>query len=116
MAKDDHHRTNSAVIFEGGEWHETELAGRSLLFRFMGTVQEEVHRFAIDYHRNLRGKHMIGSVLDEIPGIGPKKRNALLAHFKSVEAVRSASLEDLESAPGITRANAEAIMEFFRKK
>ena len=116
MAKDDHHRTNSAVIFTGGEWHETELAGKSLLFRFMGTVQEEVHRFAIEYHRNLRGKHMIGSVLDEIPGIGPKKRNSLLAHFKSVEAIRSASLEDLEAAPGITRANAEAIHAFFSKK
>ncbi len=115
MAKDDHHRTNSAVIFEGGTWHETGLSGKGLVYKFMGTVQEEVHRFAIEYHRNLRGKHMIGSVLDDIPGIGPKKRNSLLAHFKSVEAIRSASLEDLEAAPGITHANAEAIYKFFRK-
>ncbi len=116
MAKDDHHRTNSAVIFEGGSWHETELAGKNLVFKFMGTVQEEVHRFAIEYHRNLRGKHMISSVLDEIPGIGPAKRNALLAHFKSVEAVQNASISELEEAPGITGKNAVAIYEFFRNK
>lgn len=115
MAKDDHHRTNSAVIYEDGEWHETELSGRGLVFKFMGTVQEEVHRFAIEYHRNLRGKHMIGSVLDDIPGIGPKKRNSLLAHFRSVEAIRGAGADELEAVPGITRANAEAVYAFFRK-
>ncbi len=110
MAKDEHHRTRALV---SGSGREVLLAGRPLLFKYIGTVQEEVHRFAIEYHRGLRSKKMLTSALDEIPGIGPAKRNALLAHFGSVAAVKKASLSELMKVSGITRANAEKIREYF---
>ena len=79
----------------------------------MGTVQEEVHRFAIEYHRGLRGKQMLTSVLDEIPGIGPARRNALLDHFGSVEKIKKAEKEELTAVKGITEKQAEKIREYF---
>lgn len=110
MAKDDHHRTR-ALVSESGE--EIELSSRPLLFRYVGTVQEEVHRFAIEYHRGIRGKKSLTSVLDGIPGIGPAKRNALLLHFGSVENIKKAGVEQLTEVPGITKGNAEKIREYF---
>ena len=85
------------------------------MFRYIWTIQEEVHRFAIDYHRNLRTKGMISSVLDEIDGIGPVKRNALLAHFGSIDNIRSATREQLMEVPGILEKNAENILKYFRQ-
>ena len=113
MAKDDKHRTRAAVICDGVDFHETELVGKPMLFKYMGRIQEEVHRFAIEYHRTLRGKKVIGSVLDKIEGIGPKKRNALLNHFKSVENIKKATIEELMQIDIITEKNAEAIKEYF---
>ena len=84
-----------------------------LLFKYCGRIQEEVHRFAIEYHRSLHNKNSIGSVLDNISGIGPAKRNALLTHFKSVDNIKAASLEKLTEVPGITEKNAKAIREYF---
>ncbi len=110
MAKDDSHRTR-AIVFEDGR--EILLRDRPILFRYAGTIQEEVHRFAIDYHRSLRNKHAIHSVLDDIPGVGPTRRNALLSHFQTVEAIKKASLEELREVPGITEAVAEKIKEYF---
>lgn len=110
MAKDDHHRTRALVNSAGDEF---VLKNDPLLFKYCGRLQEEVHRFAIDYHRSLHNKNSIGSVLDNISGIGPAKRNALLAHFKSVEAIKAASEEELEAVPGITRKNAQNIKEYF---
>ena len=110
MAKDDHHRTRALV---SGDGREAALAGRNLLFKYVGTVQEEVHRFAIEYHRGIRNKKMLTSVLDEIEGIGPAKRNALLSHFGSVDAIKKASEEELAEVKGITRANAGKIREYF---
>ncbi|MCQ2551365.1 MAG: excinuclease ABC subunit UvrC [Clostridia bacterium] len=110
MAKDDSHRTRALVSSSG---MEIPLKDYPYIFSYLGTVQEEVHRFAISYHHNLHKKNTINSVLDDIPGIGPKKRNALLAHFKSVEAIKAASLEELMEAEGITQKNAEAIKNFF---
>lgn len=110
MAKDDHHRTRALV---SGDGREAALAGRNLLFKYVGTVQEEVHRFAIEYHRGIRNKKMLTSVLDEIEGIGPAKRNALLSHFGSVDAIKKASEEELAAVKGITRANAGKIREYF---
>ncbi|MCI8631617.1 MAG: excinuclease ABC subunit UvrC [Firmicutes bacterium] len=110
MAKDDHHRTRALV---SGDGREAVLAERPLLFKYVGTVQEEVHRFAIEYHRGIRNKKMLTSVLDEIEGIGPAKRNALLSHFGSVEAIKKASVEELEEVNGITKANAGKIREYF---
>lgn len=110
MAKDDNHRTRALVSSNGSE---IELKNYPLLFKYCGTIQEEVHRFAIEYHRSLHSKNTIGSILDEIPGIGPKKRNALLKYFKSVEDIKNASYEELEKCPGISSMNAVQIKKFF---
>ena len=113
LAKDDNHRTERMVFVDG---REISLAETPILFKYCGRIQEEVHRFAIDYHRKLRGKHSIGSVLDEIKGIGPVKRNALLAHFESIDAIKSATIEELQKVQGISESNAMAIREFFCTK
>lgn len=113
MAKDDHHRTRSLLFFKDGKMKELLLKEHPLLYKYMGTVQEEVHRFAIDYHRNLRGKRMLTSVLDKIEGIGPAKRNALLDHFGSVDRIKNASLDELQEVKGITKTLAEKITEYF---
>ena len=110
MAKDDSHRTRALV---NGRGDEILLKDNPLLFKYCGTVQEEVHRFAIEYHRNLRSRNTIGSVLDNIPGIGPVKRNALLSHFDSVEDIKKADMEKLMEVKGITEKNARAIREYF---
>ncbi|MBR6473505.1 MAG: excinuclease ABC subunit C, partial [Firmicutes bacterium] len=78
-----------------------------------GTIQEEVHRFAIDYHRSLHNRNSIGSLLDDIPGIGPKKRNSLLTHFETISQIREADKETLMKCPGISAKDAESIMKFF---
>ena len=110
MAKDDSHRTR-AIVFEDGR--EMELKGHPVLFRYAGTIQEEVHRFAIDYHHRLHGKNAIHSALDDIEGVGPKRRNELLYHFKSIEAIRSATVEQLCEVPSVTEKVAENIKEYF---
>ena len=112
LSKDDSHRTKGMVFPDGTE---LDLRERPLLFKFCGNVQEEVHRFAIEYHRGLRGKRAIGSVLDEIQGIGPARRNALLAHFGSVEAIQKAEVEELAKAPGMNKKAAEQVKAFFDK-
>lgn len=113
MAKDDHHRTRSLIFQRNGEITEIPLKDRPLLYQYMGTVQEEVHRFAIEYHRGLRGKRMLTSVLDEIEGIGPAKRNALLEHFGSIDAIKAASAAELQEVRGITANLARKIREYF---
>ena len=97
-----------------GSGSEFELKEDPLLFKYCGTIQEEVHRFAIEYHRSLHNKNSIGSVLDNIRGIGPAKRNALLAHFNSIEDIKKAEIEQLMEVQGITENNALAIKEYFR--
>lgn len=113
MAKDDHHRTKSLIYLKDGQMQEIPLKERPLLYKYMGTVQEEVHRFAIDYHRGLRGKNMLTSVLDEIDGVGPAKRNALLEHFGSVDKIKRASEAELEEVKGINHNLAVKINKFF---
>lgn len=113
LAKDDHHRTRSLVFLKSGQMQEFPLKENPLLYKYMGTIQEEVHRFAIEYHRGLRGKRMIASVLDEIPGIGPAKRNALLDHFGSVDRIKAASEEELQQVSGITENLSKKIREYF---
>ena len=110
MVKDDKHRTR-AMLYEG---EDTPLKGRHELFSYCGRIQEEVHRFAIEYHRSLRGKAMHRSVLDEIPGIGEKRKMALLNHFGSVDAIKAASAEDLAKAPGMNAKAAEAVTRYFK--
>ncbi len=110
MAKDDSHRTRALV---NGEGQEILLKDYPLLFKYCGTIQEEVHRFAIDYHRSLHNRNTIGSVLDDIPGIGPKKRNALLNHFETIKDIKEATKDQLMECPGITEKNADSVIEFF---
>ena len=84
-----------------------------MLFGYIGTIQEEVHRFAIEYHRGLRDKGKLNSVLDDIRGIGPVKRNRLLAYFESVENIKKATKTQLEKVPGLTEKNAEDVYKYF---
>lgn len=110
MAKDDKHRTRAIVCEDG---RELDLAQRPMLFRYAGTIQEEVHRFAISYHHNLRNRNAIHSVLDNIKGVGPTRRNALLQRFGSVEKIKQATVEELMDVPGMNRQVAENIREYF---
>ena len=110
MAKDDSHRTRALV---NGRGHELVLTEEPMMFRYCGRIQEEVHRFAIEYHRGLRNRNSIGSALDNISGIGPIKRNALLAYFNSIDEIKKADVDELMEVDGITRANAEAIKQYF---
>ena len=112
LAKDDSHRTR-AIVFDDGR--EIELKGNRLLFSYCGNIQEEVHRFAITYMSGVKGRKMIKSVLEDIPGIGPKRRAVLLETFGSIDAIRKASYEELIAAPGMTSNAAESVMEFFSK-
>lgn len=113
LAKDDAHRTR-AIVFEDGR--EIELRGNRLLFSYCGNIQEEVHRFAITYMSGVKGKKMIRSVLEDIPGIGPKRRAALLRHFGSIDAIRKASHEELMQADGMNATAADSIIEFFSQE
>ncbi|MBQ1396702.1 MAG: excinuclease ABC subunit UvrC [Eubacterium sp.] len=113
MAKDDSHRTR-ALVFEDGR--EIDLKDHPMLFHYCGTIQEEVHRFAIEYHRGLHGKRAIRSILDEIEGIGPVRRNALLARFGSVDAIKAATEEELMEVPEMSAAAADSVIAFFAKQ
>lgn len=110
LAKDDYHRTR-AIVFEDGS--EISLKDRKLLFAYCGTIQEEVHRFAITYMSGVRGKKMIKSVLEEIPGVGSTRRKALLEKFGNIEGIKKASYEELVSLKGMNSKVAEEIIKFF---
>lgn len=84
-----------------------------MLFKYIGRMQEEVHRFAIEYHRSLRNRNASRSVLDDIKGIGPARKAALLEHFKSVEAIRAATVEEMEKLPEMNGRAAEAVWQYF---
>ncbi|MCQ2539495.1 MAG: excinuclease ABC subunit UvrC [Acetatifactor sp.] len=112
MVKDDNHRTRG-LYFNNVELPiDTHSEGFKLITR----VQDEAHRFAIEYHRSLRSKAQVKSVLDDIPGVGPARRKALMRHFKSLEDIKNASLEELEQVPELNKKAAEEIYGFFRKK
>lgn len=114
LAKDSHHRTRALIYHKDDDMKEVILKEKPLLYKYMGTIQEEVHRFAIEYHRGLRGKSMTLSVLDSIEGIGPARRNALLDHFGSVDNIKAANREQLMEVKGITEKLADKIQEYFR--
>lgn len=128
MVKDDRHRTRALIFRRPAEddpekqeaYEEIPLADKPLLFSYIGRMQEEVHRFAIEYHRKLRNRHGQGSVLDEIPGIGPTRRNALLEEFRSVEGIRRVALaedgeERLAKTGSMDRRAAENVCRWFRE-
>lgn len=147
MVKDDHHRTRALIyqkqagtsgapdkpgtaaapaatdrpVMPDSGFVEISLSDKPLLFSYIGRMQEEVHRFAIEYHRKLRSKHASGSVLDEIPGIGQVRRNALLEHFRSVDHIRQIAqspdgVQKLAEAPHMDMRAAESVCEYFRRK
>ena len=111
MVKDNRHRTRALVTPEGAE---IGIQTVPAVFALIGRIQEETHRFAITYHRQLRSRRVKGSQLDEIPGIGEKRRLALLKHFKSVTAIKAASVEDLREA--VPASTAQAVYEYFHKQ
>ena len=111
MVKDDKHRTR-AIALDGGE---ISIHSHRAAFTLVGAIQEEVHRFAIGYHRQRRRKTMIGSSLLEIPGVGPTRAKALLRHFRTVTAIQNADLEELEAAPAMTKPAARACRKRFRR-
>lgn len=112
LAKDDAHRTRAVVFTDGSE---IDLKSEPLLFSYAGNIQEEVHRFAITFHRGTRGKKMTHSALEEIPKIGPKRRKALMEKFRSIDAIRKASYEELMETEGMNSQAAESVLEFFQQ-
>ena len=111
MFKDDKHRTKGLISQE----KEIELDNTSNLYRFVASIQEEVHNYAITYHRSLRNKSLTKSILDDIQGIGEKRKKALLAHFKSIEDIKKASFEELLEVEGMNKSSAESVYNFFKK-
>lgn len=109
MVKDDFHRTRGLYY----QNVEVPIDTRSEGFKLITRIQDEAHRFAIEYHRSLRGKEQVHSILDDIEGIGPARRKSLMRTFQSLEAVRDASEEELSRAPSMNAASARAVWEFF---
>ena len=112
MVKDDNHRTRALL----GEEGEVYLNPVSSVFNLVANIQEEVHRFAIEYHRSLHRKNTIESELEKIEGIGKQKRIALLKHFKSIGKIKTASVNELVAVKGISMKNAEDIKVYFSGK
>ncbi len=112
MVKDDKHRTRGLYFHN----EELPMNQHSEGFRLLTRIQDETHRFAIEYHRSLRGKEQVHSILDEIEGIGPTRRRALMKAFGSQEAIRSATEEELAAVDSMNAAAAHAVYIFFQKK
>ncbi|MCU6799892.1 excinuclease ABC subunit UvrC [Alitiscatomonas aceti] len=109
MVKDDNHRTRGLYY----QNVEIPIDRYSEGFKLITRIQDEAHRFAIEYHRSLRSQGQVRSVLDDIEGIGPARRKALMRRFKSLEAIRDASLEELSFTEGMNRRAAESVYGFF---
>ncbi|WP_296254906.1 excinuclease ABC subunit UvrC [uncultured Ezakiella sp.] len=111
MVKDDFHKSR-AILYEGEEY---ELKNYRDLYTFVSTLQNEVHRFAISYHKSLRGKTMIKSRLDGIKGIGPKRKKVLMEKYGSIEKIKNADVEELSSLPGMNTNAALSVKEELAK-
>ena len=111
MYKVDKHRTKGLISQE----KEIELDRTSNLYRFVASIQEEVHNYAISYHRSLRNKSLTKSELDDIQGIGEKRKKALLNHFKDIEAIKKATFEELLEVEGMNKTSSESVYNYFRK-
>ncbi|MDY3919326.1 MAG: excinuclease ABC subunit UvrC [Candidatus Limivivens sp.] len=109
MVKDDNHRTRGLYY----DNVEIPIDRNSEGFRLITRIQDEAHRFAIEYHRSLRSREQVHSILDDIEGIGPARRKSLMKHFKSLEAIRDAAPEELAAAPSMNAASARKVYEFF---
>ena len=109
MVKDDNHRTRGLYYNNV----EIPIDRNSEGFRLITRIQDEAHRFAIEYHRSLRSKEQVHSVLDDIPGIGPARRRALMKHFQSLEAIRDADMDALQEVDSMNEAAARSVYQFF---
>lgn len=109
MVKDDNHRTRGLYY----QNEEIMFPKNSEAFLLVTRIQDEAHRFAIEYHRSLRAKGQVHSVLDDIKGVGPKRRKALMKHFKNITEIKEAAQEELLKVPGMNRSTAEKIYRFF---
>ena len=109
MVKDDHHRTRGLYY----QQVELPIDTHSEMFKLITRMQDEAHRFAIEYHRQLRSKTQVRSVLDEIPGIGPARRKALMKYFGSIEKIREADEEELMKAESMNAGSARAVYAYF---
>lgn len=109
MVKDDKHRTRGLYYQNEEIPIDTNTEGFKLITR----IQDEAHRFAIEFHRSLRSREQVRSILDDIPGIGPARRKALMRYFKSLEAIRDASVEELKEADSMNEKSARQVYEFF---
>ena len=112
MVKDDNHRTRG-LYFQG---KEVPLDHHSESFQLITRIQDEAHRFAIEFHRSIRSKEQIHSILDDIEGIGPARRKALMRHFKNIEAIQNADVEELNAAPQMNARAAQSVYDFFRAR
>lgn len=112
MVKDDNHRTRG-LYFRNVE---LPIDTRSEGFKLITRIQDEAHRFAIEYHRSLRSKSQVKSVLDDIPGVGPARRKALMRRFKSLEEIKNATVEQLLEIPEMNERTAQEIVAFFSRQ
>lgn len=111
MVKDDNHRTRGLYYNNVEIPIDTNSEG----FRLITRIQDEAHRFAIEYHRSLRSKEQVHSVLDDIPGIGERRRKALMRRFRSIEAIRDASEEELTQTESMNAGSAKQVYDFFHR-
>lgn len=109
MVKDDNHRTRGLYYNN----IELPIDKDSECFRLITRIQDEAHRFAITFHRQLRGKSQVHSVLDDIPGVGPARRKDLMRHFENIEAIRNADIEELKKLPSMNEKSARDVYHFF---
>lgn len=112
MVKDDNHRTRGLYYHN----EEIPIDRGSEGFKLITRIQDEAHRFAIEYHRSLRSKEQVHSILDDIPGIGAARRKALMKKYQSLEAIKNASIEDLADTDSMNEQAAKKVYEFFREK
>lgn len=112
MVKDDNHRTRG-LYFDN---KELPISHSSECFKLITRIQDEAHRFAITFHKNLRSKKQVHSILDDIPGVGPVRRRALMKHFDSLEEIRRATVEELMKIPELDALSAKSIFDFFNAK
>ncbi len=109
MVKDDHHRTRGLYYHN----REIPIDKSSEAFRLITRIQDEAHRFAIEYHRQLRGKGQVHSILDDIDGIGPARRKALMRHYQSLDEIKTATASELAGVPSMNEKAAQAVYKFF---
>ena len=112
MVKDDHHRTRGLYFND----EEIPIDTHGQAFRLITRIQDETHRFAIEYHKQIRSKNQVHSILDDIPGIGPARRKALMRQFQSLEDIKKADLSALRAVPGMNEKAARSVIEFFEKR